>query len=288
MNISVVIPSYNGVLRTSFLLSSIEELDPEALNLCRISVYEDPSNSEVAKRYDFLAKTFPYVRLFHIPTWSNMHGAAQYAFEQENDAEWVVYLGDDVLVTPRALTNMLRFIRENSLQTVALIQFPYWNAHDLTPSTEKEYPGPPLLASKEDMYTQGFEWLRQVPRNPHWDGDGTAGVYVNVNGVGFACHRPTWESVGGFCMETWCLDESISVRVWTKSNRGIVRLPGPPLVHYFGAASDHPPHDLHTEEAWIRGMGLTKKEAGELSYKLMFERQEVIEQEMRRARYSVR
>jgi hypothetical protein len=137
------------------------------------------------------------------------------------------------------------------------------------------------------MYCIGLEWLEQVPRNRHWEGNGCARPYVNVNGVGFAVHRPTWEVVGGFAEHTWCLDESLSVRVWTRSDRGIICLPGPPLVHFFaGAQTSNPPqHDLYTEEAWIRGMKMSKAEASLVSYRIMAERTQRMAEELKRARY---
>lgn len=285
--VSIVIPSYNGVMRVSALLSSISIHDPIVFDLCDIHIFEDPSNFPgVRGGYDKLATIFP-VHVHHIPTWSNMHGAAQYAFESVQNA-WIIYLGDDTMVTPFALSNMIYFLTSNELKTVALVQFPYWNAHDLSEDqTEREYPGPALLKTKHDMYTSGYDWLKEVPRNPHWDGEGLARPYVNVNGVGFAVHRDTWEKVGGFCMETWCLDESLSVRVWINSKRSVVCLPGPPIVHFFAGATlaSPPQHDLHNEAAWIRGMKMTKEEAGRASYEKMFERSHEVKLEMARARY---
>ncbi len=285
--VRVVVPSFNGVARVTGLLSSIAEHDPGVFTSVPIHIFEDPCGFPGVKEgYDRLASIFP-VHVHHIPTWSNMHGAAQYAFEHV-DAEWIIYLGDDVMVTPKALTSVCYFLEMNELETVALVGIPYWNAHDLSEDqSEREYPGPALLKSKYDMYNVGYEWLTKVPRNAHWEGEGFAQPYVNVNGVGFAAHRPTWESVGGFCRDTWCLDESLSVRVWTLSERSIVCLPGPPFVHFFAGATlaSPPQHDLHTEEAWIRGMKMTKAEAGRLSYEKMWKRQDKVNQEMRHANY---
>lgn len=287
MRIAVVIPSYKGVSRLTALLTSIADYDPTAFNEAEFHVFEDPCGHKgVSDSYDQVGRIFP-IEVHHLKKWSNMHGAAQAAFEQV-EADWIIYLGDDVLVTPGALSNMIFFLRENVLQSIALVQFPYWNVHDLSSDqTEREYGGPALLTSKYDMYSIGLEWLTDVPRHKHWDGEGFARAYVNVNGVGFAARKDVWEAVGGFCLETWCLDESISVRVWLRSPRGIVCLPGPPLVHFFAGASlsSPPKHDLNTEAAWVRGMKMSKQEAGRLSYEKMFEREPVINEEMRRANY---
>lgn len=285
-DIAVVIPSYNGVARLSALFSSIAEHDPSAFDQAPFHIFEDPCGfAGVSRAYDILSGLFP-ISVRHLPTWSNMHGAAQAAFEQ-TPAKWLVYLGDDVLVTPGALSNLFFFLRANELETVAAVQIPYWNAHELTRENFSERQGPVLLGSKDDMYNQGLEWLLRVPQNPHWNGEGYARPYVNVNGVGFAARRDTWEAVGGFCRDTWCLDESLSVRIWLKSNQSIVCLPGPPFVHYFAGATlaSPPAHSLHTEEAWIRGMKMTKAEAGRLSYEKMFEREPACLEEMRRANY---
>jgi glycosyltransferase involved in cell wall biosynthesis len=285
--IKIVIPSYNGVSRVTAQLRTILEYDPAVFGTAPITVFEDPCGFPgIAEGYDRLKRLFP-VEVKHLPTWSNMHGAAQYAFEN-TDADWIIYLGDDVFVTPHALSNMVYFLQHNELETVDLVQFPYWNAHDLSEDqTEREYPGPALLRTKHDMYDGSIEWLKRVPRHKHWDGEGYARAYVNVNGVGFAARKATWEYVGGFCKDTWCLDESISVRVWLESEGGIVCLPGPPVVHFFAGATlaSPPAHDRHTEEAWIEGMKMTKAEAGRLSYEKMFEREPAINEEMRHANY---
>jgi hypothetical protein len=285
---SFVVPSFNGLLRLAALLRSIEENDPSVLEMVRI--FEDPcGRKEVREGYARLPKQFPGIEVTHLPRWSNLHGAAQAAFEAVcAKSDWIVYLGDDVLVTPFALTNMLWFLQKNELETVGLVQFPYWNASDLTVNPVKaEYRGPSLLRTKEEMYTKDLSWLDQVPNNPHWNGEGYARPYINVNGVGFAAHARTWEAIGGFSRDTWCIDECISVRVWLRSERGVVCLPGPPLVHYFAGASlsAPPPHDLDTEAAWVRGMKMSKKEAGRLSYEVMFQRSDRINEEMRRASY---
>jgi hypothetical protein len=111
-----------------------------------------------------------------------------------------------------------------------------------------------------------------------------------VNGVGFAVRSSNYEAVGGFARDTWCLDETISVRTWLKGPLGCVCLPGPPLIHYFGGAtlSNPPAHDLHTNEAWAKAMGMTKEEAGALCYAKMFDREAAILAETKAAEYSFR
>lgn len=296
----IVIPSYNGVRRVWQLLRSIASNDAKIIatfdrcnqpgpGLAPIMIVEDPSDDETAKAYGQLAAEW-HVDYHRLSQWSNMHGAAQNAFElaiERYKPKWIIYLGDDVLVTPCALTNMIYFVEKNELNTVALVQFPYWNAHDLLQESQ-EYPGPALLKTKDDMYSLDLEWLRRVPRNAHWDGQGYARPYINVNGAGFCARAETFVEVGGFAKGTWCLDESLSLRVWRKSEKSIVCLPGPPLVHYFGAASllsNPPPHALHTEHAWIEAMGCTKAECSTISYKIMAEREAAVCAEMARAKY---
>ena len=285
----ITIPTYNGVGRLAKLLESVACYDLRAFDT-PIVIVEDPSHGHVHDAYDALTREYG-LDIHHLMEWSNMHGAAKKAFDyviDRYDPRWIIYLGDDVLVTPGALSNMIGFLARNELSTVGLVLFPYWNAHDLTNgNTPKEYSGPPLLEAKTDMYTRDLDWLPLVPRHPHWDGEGFARPYVNVNGVGFAAHRKTYERAGGFAEGTWCLDESLSVRTWMNTDRSIVCLPGPPLVHYFGASTEAgpPPHHLHTHEAWERAMGMTKQQAGELSYQRMAEREQAVKEEMRVARY---
>lgn len=270
----LIVPSYNGCMRLTHLLESIEVHDSRAImpsvthaGFDRVMVIHDPDPTDPSQReaYDALAKRFKWIELIHLSNWSNMHGAAQAAFDasRKYSPDWVVYLGDDVQVTPGALTNMLDFIRANELKTVGLIQFPYWNAHELCANSYSEFQGPSLLTVKEDMFALPKDWLHNVPRNPHWDNGGAARMYINVNGVGFACKTDMFARVGGFAKGTWCLDESIAVKAWVDS-QACITIPGPPLVHYFGGATltNPQPHSLHTEEAWIEAMGLTKAEAG--------------------------
>jgi GT2 family glycosyltransferase len=287
----IVIPTYNGVDRLRFMLQTIRQNDPSIFGRVPILVVEDPCGKEgVSTRYAALTDEFPDIDVAHLHEWSNMHGAAKKAFDLAFgafDPEWVIYLGDDLAVTPNALSSLVYFIEENPLKTVSLVGIPYWNSHDLCKSEDSEWDGPKLFWRKEDFYGRGLEWTKDLPRNPHWDGDGIARSYVNVNGAGFACKAETYRKVGGFATGTWCLDESISVRTWLNSDQSIVCLPGPPFVHYFGGATPghHAVHDLHTEERWIEAMGMTKHEAGVVSYAKMHEREAAVKEEMQSARY---
>lgn len=293
MRVSVVIPSFRGAWRVERLLESVLVHDPLAFDNADWFVVEDPSDIHATQAYERVLRNFPWVRYQRLLNWSNMHGAAKHAFEiaaKSFDPTWIFYLGDDVLVTPKAVSSVLHFLNRNELASIGLVQIPYWNAHDLTvggydgrgnrdwhphgPHSERRQDRSHLLTVKEDMYTRDVEWLTEVPQNPHWNGEGHARPYVNVNGVGFACRRDHFFHVGGFAEGTWCLDESLSVRTWTRSRRGIVCLPGPCFVHYFGGAteSNPPQHDLHTHERWTMAMGMTKEEASKVSYAAMEER----------------
>lgn len=285
--IVIVVPSYQGAWRVERLLESVTLYDPDALRFARWLVVEDRSDDEHALAYEKLTYRYP-IDLEHLPSWSNMHGAAQRAFEiayKEYSPSWIIYLGDDVLVTPHAISNMLQFLR-NEIPSVGLVQFPYWNAIDLT-SEKDEYAGPVLLHSKEDMYSSDPSWLTRVPRNPHWDAHPWAYPYINVNGVGFACKVPHFFNVGGFASKTWCLDESISVRTWLHSSLSIVALPGPPLIHFFGGVrfAGAPDHDAWTMSAWIDAMGMSKSQAGTLSAQKLEERKAQVLEETQRAIY---
>jgi len=295
-SIAVVIPTYNGVNRLRFMLETVRQNDPKAFEVEWLIV-EDPCGYDgVSVGYRKIADDYP-VEVHFLHEWSNMHGAAKKAFELAFDRfnpDWVIYLGDDLAVTPGALSNLIYFIQENPLETVSLIQPGYFNAHDLCKSEDGEWQ--PYLKEqgyalpfwvKEDFYKKGMEWTKAVPRNPHWEGEGIARSYVNVNGVGFAVRASTYREVGGFAEKTWCLDESISVRTWINSTQSIVCLPGPPLIHFFGGSTiaQPKPHDRHTHEAWVEAMGMTKEEAGALSYKAMHEREDAVKEEMARCKY---
>ena len=296
-SVEVVVPSYKGAWRLERLLESVKLFDPVA-RAYRWTVYEDPSTRCSTKAYERVCRRYA-VDFVRLPEWSNMHGAARFAFEHSS-SDWVFYLGDDVLATPDSISKAIEFVRNNNPQTVALIQPSYWNAHDLSVEGYDGSPGfmphgenkrvngrPILLTVKEDMYSLSPDWVTRVPRNPHWDGAGVARPYINVNGVGFLCHLPTWHDVGGFAFQSWCLDESISWKVWTRSPRGVVCLPGNPLIHYFGAAtlSNPPQSDAYKEEKWIEEFGLTKQECDVRVRDIMAERFSAISEEMHKAVY---
>jgi glycosyltransferase involved in cell wall biosynthesis len=305
MKTAIVIPSFRGAWRVQRLLESIARFDSDAYSNNLFYVFEDPSDDGSTERYHKVLDPIVNARFKKLDKWSNMHGAAMKAVASIDRSvySWFLYLGDDLLATPGALSNVLHFIEKNPLKTVSLVGIPYWNAHDLTPEgydgngnrdwhphgTGVKYSNgrPYLLTSKDDMYNQDPDWLVEVPRNHHWDGEGIARPYIYVNGAGFACKLETYDRVGGFAEGTWCLDESISVRTWLQSDQSICCLPGPPFVHYFGGATpcNPPQHDLHTEESWIKAMGMDKAEAGRLSYEKMFERESAVKAEMATASY---
>jgi hypothetical protein len=297
LSVEVVVPSFGGAWRLERLLESVSLHDMAAREV-PWTVYEDPSTLQMSAQYERVCEKFG-VRYVKLPTWSNMHGAAQYAF-QHATADWVYYLGDDVLVTPLAISSAINWVRHSHPQTVALVQPSYWNAHDLSVDgydgsfsfiahgENKVVNGRPILLTiKEDMYTLDPSWLAQVPRNPHWDGEGIARPYINVNGVGFLCNREVWKYVGGFAQLSWCLDESIAWKVWTQTPFGVVCLPGPPLVHFFGGAtlSNPPKTDAYKEEMWIEEFGLNKHECGVRMREIMDMRSKAISEEMQEASY---
>lgn len=303
--VAVVIPSYNGVDRCRYMLETLCRNDPEAQEV-PIFVVEDQFGGEpdaekrkaVSEGYDQLELDYP-VQVFHSDTWRNMHGNAKFAFEiafRECNPDWVVYLGDDLAITPGSLSNLIHFVGQNDLETVGLVQPAYWNAGDIAFSTSERDEFCVMFNRERDFYS-GMAWTNKVHRNPHWEGiwrehteeplPGVAVPYVNVNGVGFAAHAKTYRQVGGFADGTWCLDESLSWRVWTGSNRGVVCLPGPPLVHYFGASTMSKPvqHDMHTEERWIEAIGHNKTESDKIMRGKMVERKDAIIAETRKASY---
>lgn len=284
----IVIPSFKGVERCRYMLNTMKKNDPDAFRV-PILVVEDPcGDPAVSAGYDKLFDEFPLIGVRHLPEWSNMHGAAMKSFELAFnlcDPDWVIYLGDDLAMTQGSVSNMIHFLKNNPLDTIGLVQFPYWNAEDLaTSSSDNDHT---VFWNRDRDFYASMDWIEKVPRNPHWDGEGVARPYVNVNGVGFACRAETYRQVGGFAEGTWCLDESISYRTWMGSNRGIVCLPGPPLVHYFGASTlaGPPAHDLHREERWIEAIGYPKSECDKHMRAKMAEREDNINAEMATANY---
>lgn len=281
MKTAIIIPSFDGAVRVRHLLNSIDRFDPEAFDSNTFYVFEDPSSKDSTRHYQELLSPLSNVVFQKLDTWSNMHGAARKAVASldRGKYEWFLYLGDDLLATPFALSSILHFLESNELKSVSLVQIPYWNADDLSP----------LLKHKDDMYKVEMSWLPRVPRNPHWDCEGIARPYVNVNGAGFACKLSTYDQVGGFAEGTWCLDETISVRTWLGSDQSIVTVPGPPFVHYFGGAilsKNRPPqHSLDKEEAWVAAMGMTKSYADQACRKVMNERGPTVMAEMQAASY---
>lgn len=279
-DIVIVTPSFGGCEpRLEFMMKTVKENDPDALNE-KWMVVEDPCDRlGVTEGYQDLCEEYG-LEFYKLPKWSNMHGAAKEAFDMAislHDPKWIIYLGDDLAISPKSLTAILSYLRLNALSTIGLLGVPYWNAHDLRPQSDKG-----------DWFYRDTEWTRTVDRNPHWDGDGYSRPYVNVNGAGFICRASMYKDVGGFAEGTWCLDESLSYRCWTRSEYSIVTLPGPPFVHFFGGStlSRPPQHDMHTEARWIEAIGKSKSECDKDMRSIMAERESAVLEEMKRAVYA--
>lgn len=323
----LVTTSYKGIDRVRFLLRSIKRYDPSA-SLPHLIVEDYSGDGRMSQDFDLLREDFPQqrVQVYHRATWGNIQGTAQGAFERahkEIGAEWALFLSDDTAVSRGALSNMLHFLMKNDLKTVGLVQFPYWNSHDFC--REGDYRGewghePRLLKTREDPkegFYSNLDWIEAVQVNPHWQLIDQSGIdtlygdhesvchlpsrepiplldrvafpYVSVHGTGFACHIPTFMKVGGFYPETWRFDEAISYKVWTQSNRGVVALPGPPIVHYGGATAEltgyHEDTDAGDAMVWLEDAGVTVKEADKRNRQAMYEKGAAICEEMANASY---
>jgi hypothetical protein len=208
-----------------------------------IRIFQDPWRKHEYDNiiYDQIGREYR-LPLTRLPKWSCMQGSAEFAVENSPE-DWFIYLPDDVLPAPGALNRIVDWIIRLDRSPVGALQVPYWNADEL--------PNPPWApGGKEAMWHLSSEWLWNVPKNPHWEITGKPYPYVNLNGAGFAIRRATWQAVGGFSQETWCLDEDMGAKIWLRTAEIIVALPGPPFVHYMGGALDHPEHHFHCLDCW--------------------------------------
>lgn len=240
--VGVGLTTFNAPGRLRKLLNVLESQGLLGQPWLPVRVFEDPWKPEVQRPYERLCADFG-VPLERLPRWSCMQGAIQYAVEHTPEP-WFLYLTDDVLPTPGAISDLLIWARVLYGSRVGAYQIPYWN-YDELPAAAK-----PFGDAKQRMWDEPHDWLGDIPRNPHWDNHGRPRPYVNVNGAGFVLRRSAWETVGGFSQATWCLDEDIGAKLWLRTDQIVVTVPGPPFVHYMGGSLDHPDHNMHSAEAW--------------------------------------
>lgn len=190
-----------------------------------------------------------------------MQGVADFAF-REGDADWFIYYPDDVLSTP-AFFDWARMWITTAPSWVGAIQLPYWNYQDLT------------TLPREGMFNGQYAWLDMVGFNPHWYGPC---LYMNVNGATFAVRKKAYEQAGGLDLRTWCLDEYLAWAIWTRTEYGIISVPGAPLVHQGGAttvaqhALGKAHHRHSTIEGWLDAVGKPKDECGAIIRDIMNQR----------------
>lgn len=250
--VGIGLTTFNAPGRLRKLLTVLRDQDLLHKPYLPLRVFEDPWKEAVQKPYERICAEFdvPFMR---VPPghrvakaesgWSCMQGAIEFAVENTPEP-WFIYLTDDVLPTPLAIHDLLVWTKLFDSTRVGAFQIPYWN-YDELPEVAK-----PFGDAKARMWDEPHDWLRNVPRNPHWDNGGKPRPYVNVNGAGFVLRRAAWEQVGGFSQSTWCLDEDMGAKIWLRTPHIVVTVPGPPFVHFMGGSLDHPEHHFHCESCW--------------------------------------
>lgn len=258
-SVSIGVTTFNAPQRLQAVLRAIDYFGRPQVP---IRVFEDPWNKALKPWYAEVVGEFGFPYDSVPPShrvaknavgWSCMQGVIEYAVEQSPE-DWFLYYPDDILPTPGAIQNCLDWIERLDPTPVGAFEMPHWNVDDL-PSGIRPWDSKPssFQYAKDAMWQEPFDWLKKVPRNTHWDGPFNKPYpYVNLNGAGFALRRSIWEKVGGFAQETWCLDEDIGAKIWLRTEQMVVTVPGPPFVHYMGAAMQHPEHAYHSIEAWKR------------------------------------
>jgi hypothetical protein len=174
-----------------------------------------------------------------------MQGVIEYALRCTKE-DWIIYVPDDVAFQPGGLLNEYEGILQYGDDFVGGIQAPYWNVHELPPTTNGN-----------------------IPRNPHWEGPPRK--YINLNGAGFSISRKLYEVMGGWPTCTWRLDEWAGYQAW-KNGMVILTLSGPPRLHFGGLGSQRIEKEVnfHTPEAWAEATGgLRPEETAKESYQLM-------------------
>lgn len=227
----------------------------------RLEAFEDPSAKATSAEFKTLFDSHG-VPLKTRGEWGCMQGVADFAF-QEVEADWILYLPDDVLPTPGYFEWVARWMRTLPPE-VGGLQTPYVNFCDL-------FPEKPNNA----MYAPNRSWLREVKWNPHWYGPC---MYLNMNGAGFAIRKDVYRKVGPLDLRTWCLDEWLSWKLMTETEYVVMCVPGPPTVHQGGASTiaQHAlglAHKRHsTIDGWMDAIGKPKDECAEILRGIMHER----------------
>lgn len=288
ISVVVVTPSYDGADRCRFLLETWEENDPLYRFAYPHVICADYTGKDRTRpEYDALAADYANVEVVYRDTVGCCDGASRTAIEHalaKYDPEWVLLLSDDLAVTPGSLSNVFYFIRCNDLNTIGAFQPPYWNCTDEDHELEYYFPG-----VRRQQFYASKEWTRDVPRCSHWEvPGGFAHPFFTVHGNSFAVKSETYREVGGIADGSWRYDETLSYRIWTRSDKAIVALPGPPLIHYMGGGFAQGPAvdwQMGNEEHWIQATGVGLQESIRIRLEKMNERASAVNEEMERCRY---
>lgn len=246
MKFGVAILTHNGASRVDVLLESMR---PDRHAVDQILICEDPLPRPIEHRENLRDIADKHdVTLSLGPKRVCAQGNATRAMALlETDV--VCLLSDDIILTPGCLTSVRTFWERWWHFPIGAAQIPYW-------ANRAQLVDIDLIRCEDDFYAKWREYIEHVPRNPTWEFDGKPWLHVNVHGSGFAVRRDVWYAVGGCSQDTWCYDEDISFRIWTMSPCVVVAVPGPPFVHYGGAAGPlRHGEDYNTLRAWLRAWG---------------------------------
>lgn len=302
MRVAFVTPSYDGADRCRFLLDTWKENDPASFGRHPHVICADYAmNRPLRDLYHPMEEENEHVHVVYRDATGCCDGASRTAIETAlaaHDPKWVVLLSDDLAIPPEGMSSLLYFLYENPLEQVGGIQPPFWHCcpepgleEKLRTDEPRYFPGLPRTAFYESR-----EWTRTIPRNPFFDNPkgidtppGFAFPYYSFGGWAMVVRASTYQEVGGIPEGSWRYDETLAYRIWTRSLRSIIALPGPPVVHYMGGGFAQGPRVdplLGDEPHYCAATGAASiPEAMNTITSLMNQRAPVVREEMAACKY---
>lgn len=240
MKFSIAISSYpsysyhycnaTGANKIDTLLDSINRFSSwkGEIVICADHSPAKPKGPSYKNIVQFWQDKFPVIKLIELDEWGNMQNTYRKAVDACT-GDVVIFLSDDVIITPGTLEYIIHFWENNDLEKLKCgLQKLSWIDVWFVPGFERE-----------DFYMKHYnEWYKDILNNYQKELDLSCGrvdapyIYSYAFGAGFAFKKELWKEIGGTDRDMHMFDEDLSFRTITKTDKLVYGLPNPPLIHF--------------------------------------------------------
>ncbi|MBR4592055.1 MAG: glycosyltransferase [Elusimicrobiaceae bacterium] len=224
MQISVVIPSKNGLLHLKECLPSVVQAAGQARDEVRIVVVDDHSTDGTAQEF---SRLFPTV--FYCQNEGFGAGDARNTGVKAFACDWIVFLDNDVLVDPDFF-NTLGFYLKPDLFCVTCAGY---KVHPTSGSQPRQLDGIKLISWKKgfprfdkNIFNSTLPQTHQTPYPSY-----------GIQGAYFACNRSCFDQLNGFdpLFSPYMLEETDLMYRGLKRGWKIVYAPDTAPLHKWGS-----------------------------------------------------